>query len=284
MAQVEDLVQEVVVAGGFACFWVGPTRSNAQLFAIGLNGTVPEASNNGAAVSLVLTAELCRLKVKVSTDDASNRVTKIVCKQSSVDLSAVGDQYPYALKGAMGDYAPRIHNHNDLYSLLGHDHDGRYSPVGHNHDGSYSPITHNHDGSYAPLTHNHDHNALTNRLPKEHTLAVETKLIRAVPIGGPLQELLLTEPEFAALSAELGASPLAAYTARNGITSLSAMVVEFGTITHVLGAILVRDTAAVDLRWTLRLFNTATEAPYTRPSPSSSEMVHLFVRTHLNAV
>ena len=272
MAFVEDLVQEVVVAGGSCCFWVGPSRSNSQLFAIGLNGTVPQAANNGAAVSLVITAELCRLKLKVTTDDASGRLTNVSCKQSSVDLSAVSDQSPYVLKGAMGDYAPRIHNHNDLYSQLGH-----------NHDGSYSGLGHGHDGSYSGLGHNHNHNLLTNRLPREHTLAFETRLVRQVPQGVPLQELIATSPEFTSLVTELGGLPLAAYVARNGISSVSAMVTEFGVVTRVLAGILVRNEAAPDLRWNLRVFYTSTEAQYSRPSGISTEDLHLFVTTHLNA-
>jgi hypothetical protein len=305
VAFVEDLVQEVVVAGGSCCFWVGPSRSNSQLFAIGLNGTVPQAANNGAAVSLVITAELCRLKLKVTTDDASGRLTNVSCKQSSVDLSAVSDQSPYALKGAMGDYAPRIHNHNDLYSQLGHNHDGSYSGLGHNHDGSYSGLGHNHDGSYSGLGHNHDgsysglghghdgsysglghnhnHNLLTNRLPREHTLAFETRLVRQVPQGVPLQELIATSPEFNSLLTELGGLPLAAYVARNGISSVSAMVTEFGVVTRVLAGILVRNETAPDLRWNLRVFYTSTEAQYSRPSGISTEDLHLFVTTHLNA-
>jgi hypothetical protein len=273
MAVIEDLVQEVVISGGYVCFWVGPSRSNAQLCSIRLYGTVTQASNNGAAVSLLLTAQLCQLEVSVTTD-ASNRITKIACRQSSVDLSSVADDSPYAA---------RNHNHAGVYSPVGHNHDGVYSPVGHNHDGVYSPVGHNHDGVYAAIAHNHDHNALINRLAKEHTLAIQTVLVRAVPLGIPLRELLLADAEFGMLRAELGANPAVAYSARNGITSVAALVEDGGVVQRVLAGIMVLNTGAADLRWDLRLYYTGSEAEYTRPTGGSTENVRLFVTTHLDA-
>ncbi len=185
-----------------------------------------------------------------------------------------------------GRYAPVAHGHDGQYAPVTHDHDARYALSTHQHDGRYAPVAHGHDGQYALAAHNHQHDALMGRLPQEHMLTFEARFVLTVLPGAPLQALTASAvPAFGPLLAELDApgQTRQAYVTRGGVSTLSAVVKESGTVMQVLSPALELDASAQELGWRLKLF-TASGDEYTRPGPMSEEEVHFSVITHLNAL
>lgn len=102
-------------------------------------------------------------------------------------------------------------------------------------------------------------------------------VLRGVPTGEPLQSITLADlPE---LTAIIGSdADLATVTSRNVILQVSARATEFGSPRWLLLA-WIGDPAMVAgvLTWPIRLEYPSTGAEYSRPSPSSAELMELVV-------
>lgn len=120
-----------------------------------LDISIPRGANGSDATIDVSAVTISFTEAEEEENISSGETLPTLFGKIKKILSALADKF-----------APKTHNHDDLYSKVGHNHNDLYSEKVHTHStyalrththSEYAQVMHTHDGVYASLNHAHDY-------------------------------------------------------------------------------------------------------------------------------